>query len=154
MRQTIATIKTKIYLHCPFTNQKNKMIPLLLLYIIIFSLVYIIDLCTALLHRKLRPNNFARTEANQRFKKCIDQRGIVKGIGAYLILSSTESIILFVSVGIASRIVFGSTVATGLMFAFLFLSIVHGLGILTNVIALFKKDRKPVNTINQIGTQR
>ncbi len=130
------------------------MIALLLLYIIIFSLVYIIDLCTALLHRKLKPNNFARIEANQRFKNCLEQRGIVKGILAYIILSTTESIILFISVGVAARVIFDATISRGLMFTFLLLTIVHTLRTLTNLIALFKKDKKPPQNINKMEAQR
>jgi len=124
----------------------------LLLYIVIFIVFYIIDLATALLHRKMRPNNFKMTEANGRFRKCLEQKGVLKGIGAYIILSSTETIILFLAVGFAANIVFDSTIVMGLMFTFLLLAIVHCLGTFTNLIALFKKEVKPkqpiINTNN------
>ncbi len=116
----------------------------LLLYVLLFVSVYIIDLATALLHRKIRPHNFKRVEANNRFRKCLEQRGIIKGIGVYLILSITESIILLISVLFATSIIFSSSLSTGLAFLFLWLSIVHVLGTLTNLIALFKKDRVPL----------
>jgi len=44
----------------------------LLLYIAVFIVFYIIDLATALLHRKMRPNNFKTIEANEKFRKCLD----------------------------------------------------------------------------------
>ena len=66
-----------------------------------------------------------------------------------MILSSTESVILFAAVLGASKIVFDSTISRGFMFAFLFLTIVHVLGTLTNLIALFKKDKKPISNIPQ-----
>lgn len=115
----------------------------LILYIVIFITVYIIDLMTALLHRKMRPNNFKRVEANTRFRKCIEQRGVLKGVCVYLFLSTTESIILFLSVGFAARIIFDATIIRGLTFTFLFLAIVHVLGTITNLLALFKKDKVP-----------
>ena len=117
----------------------------LLLYITLFIAVYFIDLATALLHRKMRPYNFKLTEANQRFRKCLEQRGILGGIYTYIILSSTEAIILFISVGVAARIIFDSTIKTGLMFTFLLLIIIHILGTITNLIALCKKDKKPIS---------
>lgn len=125
----------------------------LLLYVAIFISIYIIDLLTALWHRKMRPNNFKLVEANTRFRKCLEQKGIIKGVGAYIILSSTESIILFLSVGIAARVIFDATISRGLMFTFLFLAMVHTLGTLSNLLALFKKDRVPKNNLNQIGVQ-
>jgi len=115
----------------------------LLLYITIFIVFYIIDLATALLHRKMRPNNFKKVEANGRFRKCLEQKGVLKGIGAYIILSSTETIILFLAVGFAANIIFDSTIVMGLMFTFLLLAIVHVLGTFTNLLVLFKEDVKP-----------
>lgn len=120
----------------------------LLIYIIAFIAAYVIDMATALLHRKIRPYNFKRTEANERFRKCIEGRGVLKGIGAYMILSTTETIILFLAVGIAANIVFDSTIVMGLMFTLLLLAIIHILGTLTNLIALCKKDIVPKPMIN------
>jgi len=111
----------------------------LLLYVTIFIVFYIIDLATALLHRKMRPNNFKKVEANVKFRKCLEQKGFLKGVGAYIILSSTETIILFLAVGFAANIIFDSTIVMGLMFTFLLLAIVHVLGTLTNLLALFKE---------------
>ncbi|KKM65575.1 hypothetical protein LCGC14_1489950, partial [marine sediment metagenome] len=42
----------------------------------------------------------------------------------------------------------------GLMFTFLLLTIVHTLRTLTNLIALFKKDKKPPQNINKMEAQR
>lgn len=114
-----------------------------LIYFAIFVAVYIIDLLTALLHRKMRPNNFKRTESNLLFVRCLEQKGIIKGVFAYMILSTTKAILLFISIGIAAKIIFNATISGSLMFAFLLLTIFHILGISTNIIALFKKDRKP-----------
>ena len=126
----------------------------LLFYIIVFICVYIIDMMTALLHRYMRPNNFKRTEANERFRKCIESRGVVKGIGVYIVLSMTETIILFIAVGFAANIIFDSTIVMGLMFCFLLLAIVHILGTFTNLIALLKQDvlpKQPMMNINNMG---
>lgn len=126
----------------------------LLLYITIFIVFYIIDLATALLHRKMRPNNFKRVEANERFGKCLEQKGVLKGIGVYIILSSTQTIILFLAVGLAANIVFDSTIVMGLMFTFLLLAIVHVLGTFTNLIALFKEDVKPKQPMINVNNMR
>ncbi len=125
----------------------------LLLYIAIFVAVYIIDLLTALLHRKMRPNNFKRVEANVLFSRCLEQKGILKGVGAYLILSSTGAIIFFLAAGIAAKVIFGATIPQILMFAFLFKAMAHVLGIASNLVALRKKDVVPRNNLNQIGAQ-
>jgi hypothetical protein len=126
----------------------------LLIYIAVFIVAYIIDLATALIHRKVRPNNFKKTEGNERFRKCLEQKGIMKGIGVYMILSLTETIILFIAVLIAANIIFDSTIVTGLMFVFLLLTLVHILGALTNLIALCKKDilpKTPMINVNNIS---
>jgi len=112
----------------------------LIIYIAIFITAYVIDLSTALLHRKLKPNNFNRIEGNERFKNCINQKGLVKGIGAYIILSSTESIVLFISVWLTSWIIFSATFYQSIMFSFLFMAIAHGLCAITNLLALIKKE--------------
>ena len=112
----------------------------LIIYIAIFITAYVIDLSTALLHRKLKPNNFNRIEGNERFKNCINQKGLVKGIGAYIILSSTESIVLFISVWLTSWIIFSATFYQSIMFSFLFMAIAHGLCAITNLLALMKKE--------------
>ena len=112
----------------------------LIIYIAIFITAYVIDLSTALLHRKLKPNNFNRIEGNERFKNCIKQKGLVKGIGAYIILSSTESIVLFISVWLTSWIIFSATFYQSIMFSFLFMAIAHGLCTITNLLALIKKE--------------
>jgi len=126
----------------------------LMFYVVVFICVYIIDMLTALLHRRVRPNNFKRTEANGRFRKCLEQKGVLKGIGAYIILSSTETIILFLAVGFAANIIFDSTIVMGLMFTFLLLAIVHVLGTLTNLIALLKKDVKPKSPMININNMK
>jgi len=126
----------------------------LLIYIIVFVCVYIIDLATALLHRKMRPNNFKRTEANERFRKCLEQKGVLKGIGAYIILSATETIILFIAVLIAANVIFSSTIIRGLMFTFLLLAMVHILGTFTNLIALLRKDVLPKQPIINVNNFR
>ena len=126
----------------------------LLFYIVVFICVYIIDMLTALLHRRMRPNNFKRTEANGRFRSCLEQKGVMKGIGAYIVLSMTETIILFIAVGFAANIIFDSTIIMGLMFCFLLLAIVHILGTITNLIALLKKDvlpKQPMININNMS---
>ena len=112
----------------------------LIIYIAIFIAAYVIDILTALLHRKLKPNNFNRIEGNERFKNCINQKGLVKGIGAYIILSSTESIVLFISVWLTSWIIFSATFYQSIMFSFLFMAIAHGLCAITNLLALIKKE--------------
>ena len=112
----------------------------LIIYIAIFIAAYIIDILTALIHRKLKPNNFNRIEGNERFKNCINQKGLVKGIGAYIILSSTESIVLFISVWLTSWIIFSATFYQSIMFSFLFMAIAHGLCTITNLLALIKKE--------------
>ena len=113
----------------------------LLIYIAIFLGAYGIDMSTAFLHRKLKPNNFKRIESNQLFSACIEQKGIIKGIGTYIILSSTTSIILFLSVYITSRIIFSSTIYQSIMFSFLLLAVAHVFGTITNLLALLKKEQ-------------
>lgn len=125
----------------------------LLIYIIIFVIMYLIDLATALLHRYMRPNNFKRVEANERFRRCLEQKGVLKGIGAYIVLSLTETIMLFISVLIAANIIFDSTIVRRLMFTFLLLAIFHAIGAFTNLIALFKKDvipKQPMINVNNL----
>jgi len=112
----------------------------LIIYIAIFIAAYIIDISTALLHKKLKPNNFNRVEGNERFKKCINQKGLIKGIGAYIILSSTESIVLFISVYLISWIIFSATFYQSMMFSFLFMGVAHALCTITNLLALMKKE--------------
>ena len=126
----------------------------LLLYVVIFIVFYIIDLATALLHRKMRPNNFKRVEVNVKFRKCLEQKGVLKGIGAYIILSSTETIILFLAVGFAANIIFDSTIVMGLMFTFLLLAIVHVLGTLTNLLALLRGDVKPKQPMINVNNMK
>jgi len=113
----------------------------LLLIMGIFVLAYITDLSTALLHRKLKPNNFQRIEGNERFKKCINTKGIFKGIIAYIIISSTESIVLFISVWITAWFIFNASFYQSLMFSFLFMACAHGLCVITNLLALLKKEK-------------
>jgi len=117
----------------------------LLIYIGIFIAAYTADISTALLHRKLKPNNFQRIEGNERWKKCINQKGVWKGTGAYMILSSTESIVLFASVWITSKVIFGATFYQSLMFSFLFMAVAHVLCMLTNLYALTKKEKNIPN---------
>ncbi len=114
----------------------------LIIYIAIFIAAYVIDISTALLHRKLKPNNFQRIEGNERFKKCINARGVWKGICVYIFLSSTESIVLFASVWITSKLIFSATIYQSFMFAFLFMAVAHGLCTITNLIALLKKEKQ------------
>lgn len=126
----------------------------LLVYIIIFLVVYIIDLATALLHRYMKPNNFKKIEANERFRRCLEQKGVLKGVGVYIILSSTETIILFIAIGIAANIIFDSTIILGLMFTFLLLAMIHILGTFTNLIALLKSDvipKQPMINVNNMS---
>lgn len=113
----------------------------LIIYIAIFIAAYVVDILTALLHRKFKPNNFNRVEGNERFKNCINQKGLVKGMGAYIILSSTESIVLFISVYLTSWIIFGATFYQSMMFSFLFMAVAHALCTITNLFALMKKER-------------
>ena len=113
----------------------------LILYIAIFIAAYTIDLSTALLHKKLKPNNFQRYEGNERFKKCINAKGVWKGIFAYIILSLTESIVLFASVWITAMIIFNASFLESLPFSFLFMAVAHGLCTLTNLIALMEKEK-------------
>jgi len=113
----------------------------LTIYITIFVAAYILDILTALLHKKLKPNNFNRIEGNERFKNCINQKGLVKGMVAYIILSSTESIVLFISVYFTSKIIFSASFYQSLMFSFLFMAFAHGLCMITNLLALLKKER-------------
>jgi len=114
----------------------------LLIYIGIFLAAYTIDLSTGLLHRKLKPNNFQIYEGNERFKKCINQRGLWKGIWASIILSSTESIVLFASVWISAKIIFGVGFLESLPFSFLFMAVAHALCTITNLLALLKKEKQ------------
>ena len=114
----------------------------IILYITIFIAAYVIDLLTALLHRKLKPNNFKISEANIRFRKSVEQYGVWKGIGVYMILSSTESIILFASVWIAAWLIFQANFYYAMTFAFALLSIAHVFGIATNLLALLKEERR------------
>ena len=113
----------------------------LIIYIAIFVAAYVIDILTALLHKKLKPNNFNRIEGNERFKNCISQKGLVKGMGAYIILSSTESIVLFISVYLTSWIIFSASIYQSICFSFLFMAVAHGLCTITNLLALMKKER-------------
>jgi len=112
----------------------------LIIYIAIFIAAYILDILTALLHKKLKPNNFNRIEGNERFKNCLSQKGLIKGMGAYMILSSTESIVLFASVWITSWFIFSATFYQSLMFSFLFMGVAHALCTITNLLALMKKE--------------
>ena len=116
----------------------------LILYIAIFIAAYIIDISTAMLHKKLKPNNFQRIEGNERFKKCINKLGFWKGMLSYIIISASESIVLFVSVWITAWFVFGATFLESLPFSFLFMGVAHALCTITNLLALMKKER--VNT--------
>jgi len=112
----------------------------LIIYIAIFLGAYTIDLGTALIHKKFKPNNFQRIEGNERFKKCINQKGLWKGILAYIILSTSESIILFVSVWITAWFIFSASFYQSMMFSFLFMACAHALCMITNLLALMKKD--------------
>ena len=112
----------------------------LIIYIAIFIAAYVIDILTALLHRKLKPNNFNRIEGNERFKKCLGQKGLIGGIFTYIILSSTESIVLFISVYLTSWIIFSASFYQSICFSFLFMAIAHGLCMITNLLALMKKE--------------
>ena len=114
----------------------------LIIYIAIFVAAYIIDILTALLHRKFKPNNFQRIETNERFKNCINQKGLVKGMVAYMMLSSPDAIVLFISVYLTSWIIFSATFYQSMMFSFLFMAVAHALCTITNLLALMKKEVK------------
>ena len=113
----------------------------LILYILIFIAAYVIDISTAMLHKKFKPNNFQRIEGNERFKKCINAKGFWKGMFAYILISSSESIILFASVWITAWFIFGATFMESLPFSFLFMACAHGLCMITNLLALLKKEQ-------------
>jgi len=79
----------------------------------------------------------------------------MKNLGSvWMILSSTETIILFIAVGFAANIIFDSTIVMGLMFTFLLLAIVHVLGTFTNLIALLKKDVKPKQPMIKVNNMK
>ena len=113
----------------------------LIIYIAIFIAAYVIDISTAMLHKKYKPNNFQRIEGNERFKKCINAKGFWKGMFAYIILSSSESIVLFASVWITAWFIFSATFYQSIMFSFLFMGVAHALCTITNLLALMKKER-------------
>ena len=112
----------------------------LIIYILIFLAAYVVDISTALIHRKFKPNNFQKYEGNERFKKCINQKGFWKGMFAYIFISSSESIVLFLSVWITAWFIFGATFLESLPFSFLFMACAHALCSITNLLALIKKE--------------
>jgi len=126
----------------------------MIIYILLFITAYTIDILTALLHKKIKPNNFKAFEANERFKKTINRFGLKKGIPIYILNSTTEWIILFFSVGVATKILFKTTISQGIELTFLIMVIFHIGGILTNLISLCKKERQNKQPLQQTQTER
>ncbi|KKN44952.1 hypothetical protein LCGC14_0687730 [marine sediment metagenome] len=110
--------------------------------ILIYIGMYFIDMFSSILFWKKKPNLFAVAETNQQFKNLLKRFSIPQAITRYTFIVALQFlIIVFLAILITSRIILGNwDFIFSLRFTFVFMTLVHFLGLLTNLISLMKKE--------------
>ncbi len=105
--------------------------------------MYLIDMSSAVIFWKVKPNLFNATETNHHFKNLLNRFSIPKAMVMYtLIVSLQFLIIVFVAVLLTSKIILGDwDLLLALKFTLVFMTFTHFLGMLTNLASLMKKEK-------------
>ena len=110
--------------------------------ILIYIVMYFVDMFSSVLFWKKKPNLFEVAETNQQFKNLLKKFSIPQAIIKYtLIVALQFLIIVFLGILVTSKIILGDWgFVFSLRFTFIFMTLVHFLGLLTNLISLMKKE--------------
>ena len=102
---------------------------------------------SAILLWKLKPNLFNMSEMNEQFKRLLNNHSLPKAIILYtLLISLTLVIITVLALFFTIRIVLNQwDFLFALRFAFVFMSFLHLIGTLTNLMTLSKKEIQLIN---------
>lgn len=110
--------------------------------IIIYIVAYFIDMFSAILFWKKKPNLFEKAETNQQLKNLLKKFKIPKAILMYTLCVALEYfIIVCLAIFLSLRVINGEwDILFALRFTLVFMIFVHLLGTLTNIISMMKKE--------------
>ena len=112
--------------------------------ILIYIGMYFIDMSSAVVLWKMKPNLFDAAEANQQFKNLLKKYPVPKAILLYTLFVGLQYlVIVFFAIFLTSRIVLGNwDFFFALRFTLIFMIFVHFFGLLTNLTSMMKEEIK------------
>ncbi len=110
--------------------------------VLIYIIMYHLDMFSAVVFWKVKPNLFSASETNQQLTNLLKKFKIPKAIMIYTLCVGLEYLIIVIlAIFLTSRIIFGGwDIFFSLRFTFIFMTFVHFLGLLTNLGAMTKKE--------------
>lgn len=115
---------------------------LLLISIILFLILYIVDMISAIILKNKKPNTFKKSESNVYFRNAINKYGNLNGSIIYSFTYQLQIMIMtFIAFLIAGHWILSIEIPIMVTFFFFYYTILHTLGFLTNIYSLiFKKE--------------
>lgn len=110
--------------------------------ILIFLFLYHIDMFSAILVWKFKPNLFKVSEANEQFKRLLNKYSIPKAILNYTLVVSIQFVIIIVlAIFFTLKIITNQwEFLHALRFSLIFMCFLHLIGTLTNLLTLLKDE--------------
>lgn len=110
--------------------------------VLIYLVIYHIDMFSAIVFWKMKPNLFEASETNQQLKNLLKRFKVPKAVIVYTLCVGLEYLIIVtMALFLTTKIIFGDwDIILSLRFTFVFMTFVHAFGLLTNLGAMTKKE--------------
>ena len=107
-----------------------------------YLLAYHIDMFSAIVFFKIKPNLFSRAETNTQLKALLNNNSVTKTYFKYTFIIALQYLILvYIGVLLTMKITTGDwTLISSINFTVVFMTIIHVLGFITNLGSMIKKE--------------